>query len=265
MADNLDVTKDDLHRMLITIEYDGTDLVGWQRQDNGPTVQDFLEKAALKLTTRVTPIQGAGRTDAGVHASAQTAHLDVPSSFNERDVVNGLNACLRCDQVSILSAKLVPNDFSARFDAVTRHYRYRILNRREPSAIRRRYVWHHHAPLNCATMHEAAQILVGKHDFSSFRATKCQAKSPVRTLDSLMVTAIDDEIHITAQARSFLHHQIRNFAGSLAFIGTGKWKIADLREALEARDRTKGGPTAPPQGLTLTNVTYSDEVMTISA
>ena len=252
-------TAADTHRMLITVEYDGTGLVGWQRQNNGPSVQACLEAAAEKLTSRKTPIQGSGRTDAGVHASAQAAHLDVPTSLNTNAVVNGLNAWLDCPQVSVLNARRVGQDFNARFDATERSYLYRILDRRTPSALRRHHVWHHRTKLNVDAMHEAAQYLIGKHDFSSFRATGCQANSPVRTLNSLSVTRSEDEIHIRAHARSFLYHQIRNFAGSLALVGAGKWQAEDIRIVLEACDRTKAGPTAPPQGLYLTEIEYSPE------
>lgn len=247
-----------LNRMLITIEYDGTGLVGWQRQDNGPSVQAYLEDAAAKLTGQVTPVQGSGRTDAGVHASCQAAHLDVPVSLDERAVVNGLNAWLESDQVSVLSARRVAADFNARFDAIERAYLYRILDRRMASALRRYQVWHHRTSLNVDAMQSAAQMLVGRHDFTSFRATGCQASSPIRTLDSLQVSRYDDEVHIHARARSFLYHQIRNFAGTLALVGTGKWQPEDVATALAAKDRTKAGPTAPPQGLCLAEIKYPD-------
>lgn len=247
-----------LQRMLITIEYDGTGLVGWQRQNNGPSVQAYLEAAAEKLTNRETPIQGSGRTDAGVHATAQAAHLDVPASLNSFAVVNGLNAWLENDQISVLSARPVGPDFNARFDAIDRGYLYRILDRRTPSSLRRHQLWHHRTALDIEAMHKAAQFLVGQHDFTSFRATGCQASSPLRTLNSLSVSREGDEVHIRARARSFLYHQIRNFAGTLALVGTGKWQTEDVRTALAAKDRTKAGPTAPPQGLYLTDIVYPE-------
>ena len=247
-----------MQRMLITIEYDGTGLVGWQKQDNGPSVQAYLEAAAEKLTNRKTPIQGSGRTDAGVHATAQAAHLDVPASLNSFAVVNGLNAWLENDQISVLSAHPVGPDFNARFDAIDRGYLYRILDRRTPSSLRRHQLWHHRTALDVEAMHEAAQLLVGHHDFTSFRATGCQARSPLRTLNSLSVSSEGNEVHIRARARSFLYHQIRNFAGTLALVGTGKWQAEDVSTALAAKDRAKAGPTAPPQGLYLTDIIYPE-------
>ena len=247
-----------MQRMLITIEYDGTGLVGWQKQDNGPSVQAYLEEAAEKLTNRKTPIQGSGRTDAGVHATAQAAHLDVPASLNSFAVVNGLNAWLENDQISVLSAHPVGPDFNARFDAIDRGYLYRILDRRTPSSLRLHQLWHHRTALDVEAMHEAAQLLVGHHDFTSFRATGCQARSPLRTLNSLSVSREGDEVHIRARARSFLYHQIRNFAGTLALVGTGKWQAEDVSTALAAKDRAKAGPTAPPQGLYLTDIIYPE-------
>ena len=247
-----------MRRILITIEYDGTGLVGWQRQNNGPSVQAYLEAAAEKLTNRETPIQGSGRTDAGVHATAQAAHLDVPASLNNFAVVNGLNALLENDQISVLSAHPVGTDFNARFDAIDRGYLYRILDRRTPSSLRRHQLWHHRTPLDVQAMHEAAQQLVGHHDFTSFRATGCQANSPLRTLNSLSVSREGDEVHIRARARSFLYHQVRNFTGTLALVGAGKWQPEDIRAALAAKDRGKAGPTAPPQGLYLTDIVYPE-------
>ena len=245
-----------LQRMVITIEYDGTDLVGWQRQDNGPSVQQFLEEAAEKLTRQKIAIQGSGRTDAGVHALGQAAHLDVPEKFDPFSVVHGLNACLESPNISVLSAQAVHADFHARFDAVERAYLYRILDRRSASALRRHHVWHHRTALDVEAMNKAAQILVGQHDFTSFRATGCQASSPIRTLNNLQISRQEDEVHITARARSFLYHQIRNFAGTLALVGTGKWQPEDVEQALLAKDRSKAGPTAPPQGLYLTEIIY---------
>ncbi len=245
-----------MQRMLIIIEYDGTGLVGWQRQDNGPSVQQFLEQAAEKLTTRPTLIQGSGRTDAGVHASHQAAHLDVPAHLDSQAVLRGLNAWLESDQISVLSARPVHSDFHARFDALERAYLYRILDRHTPSALRYNRVWHHRTALDIRAMNEAAQELVGRHDFTSFRATGCQAKSPVRTINALEVIRAQDEVHIKARARSFLHHQIRNFAGTLALVGTGKWTKQDVTTALQEKDRTKAGPTAPPEGLYLCDVVY---------
>jgi len=242
--------------MLIRIEYDGTGLVGWQRQENGPSVQASLEQAAEKLTTRPTPVQGSGRTDAGVHATGQAAHLDVPAHFSETAVVRGLNALLDTPQVTVLAATAVADGFNARFDAVQRAYLYRILNRQTPAALRRNHVWHHRAKMDVEAMQAAAQSLIGRFDFSSFRAAGCQATSPVRTMDFLSVTRIEDEIHITARARSFLYHQIRNITGSLVQVGIGKWSVEEFIRIRDARDRTQAGPTAPPQGLYLTQIDY---------
>ena len=248
-----------LTRYLIRIEYDGTGLVGWQRQDNGPSVQQFLEEAAEKLTGQPTAIQGSGRTDSGVHALGQAAHLDVPAHFDNRAVMRGLNAWLRSDQIAVLSAEQVGDEFNARFDAIERRYLYRILDRPVPSAINRHRLWHHKVPLDETAMHQAAQHLVGRHDFTSFRATQCQANSPVRTVDALTVSREGDEIHIIAIARSFLHHQIRNFAGSLSLVGRGKWTESDLKAALEACDRSAAGQTAPAHGLYLTDILYPEQ------
>ena len=250
------ICPDGHRRMLITIEYDGHQLVGWQIQENGPSVQAYLEAAAEKLTTQKTLIYGAGRTDAGVHATAQAAHLDVPIHLDERAIVMGLNNWLETRQVSVLSARAVPADFHARFDARERLYLYRIVDQVVPSALDRLRVWHHQGRLDVSAMHEAAQRLVGRHDFSSFRAAGCQASSPFRTLDELTVTRKETEIHIRARARSFLHHQIRNFAGSLIRVGSGKWSANDLSQILAAKNRKQAGQTAPPHGLYLTGVSY---------
>ena len=242
--------------MLIRVEYDGTDLVGWQRQDNGPSVQGYLEQAAEKLTTRPTLVQGSGRTDAGVHATGQAAHLDVPAHLSEQAVVRGLNAWLETKQIAVLSAQQVRSDFNARFDAVQRAYLYRLLSRDTLSALRRNHVWHHRAKLDVEAMHKAAQSLVGRYDFSSFRAAGCQANSPIRTMDELSVSFVRDEIHITARARSFLYHQIRNITGSLVQVGIGKWTIDEFVRVRDAKDRPQAGPTAPAHGLYLTQIDY---------
>ena len=245
-----------LQRMLIRIEYDGTGLVGWQRQNNGPSVQAFLEQAAKKLTTRPTPVQGSGRTDAGVHATGQAAHLDVPNHLTAIDVMRGLNALLETDQVSVVLAQPVAATFNARFDAVQRSYLYRILVRPTPSALRRNAVWHHRAKLDVTAMHEAAQTLIGRFDFSSFRAAGCQANSPIKTMDDLSVLQADDEIHITAKAKSFLYHQIRNITGTLVQVGIGKLDVTAFKRIRDAKERVEAGPTAPPQGLYLTQIDY---------
>jgi len=251
----------ELHRMLIKIEYDGTPFVGWQSQENGDSIQHEIEIAAHKLTTRSTAVQGAGRTDAGVHAIGQAAHLDVPLKYTTRSVMMGLNSYLESKPISIVSATRVANDFNARFDAIERRYLYRMLTRAARPSLDKYRVWHLAKILDIKSMQEAAQHLEGKHDFTSFRATHCQAKSPIRTLQSLEVRAAGDEIHIIAIARSFLHNQIRNITGSLVEVGKGKWNPNRIKEILAAKDRREAGPTAPPDGLYLTDVIYPDSVV----
>lgn len=245
-----------MKRFFITIEYDGTDLVGWQRQNNGPSVQAYIEEAALALIGEQVLVQGSGRTDAGVHATGQVAHLDVPDRFDERAIMMGLNAKLTTSQVRIIAAQQVQDDMHARFSATNRAYLYRILNRPAPAAITRHFTWHIPKDLDIRAMQEAASHLIGKHDFTSFRATACQAKSPIRTVDSISLEAMNDEIHISVEAPSFLHHQIRNFTGTLVQVGLGKWQPDDVKDALEARDRAAAGPTAPPHGLYLTKIDF---------
>jgi len=243
-------------RILITIEYDGSTFAGWQRQDNGDTVQARIEDAAAAFLLAPVAVAGAGRTDSGVHATQQAAHLDVPDKFNANRVMEALNAHLTHVPISIRSAVEVPADFHARFSAISRRYLYRILPRRQPPALDAGRVWHHKHPLDAARMAIAAKHLVGRHDFSSFRARQCQAQSPIRTLDRLDVEMAGDEIHLHVEARSFLHHQVRNITGTLALVGTGKWQPDDVKAALYAANRSAAGPTAPPQGLYLTGVDY---------
>ena len=245
-----------IRRILITIEYDGGRFHGWQRQVNGRTVQQVLEEAAHQLTGQETLVQAAGRTDAGVHASGQAAHLDVPEKFDAERVMAALNALVGQQPVSVIAAREVPADFHARFSATGRRYLYRILPRRQPPALDLGRVWHHKTALDTDAMQCAADMLIGRHDFTSFRATHCQADSPVRTLDTLDVASAGAEIHIHAAARSFLHHQVRNMVGTLALVGAGKWQPEQVAEALAACDRSTAGPTAPPEGLYLTAVSY---------
>ena len=243
-------------RIFITIEYDGTPFVGWQRQVTGLSVQQVLEEAAAELTGNDVPVQGAGRTDSGVHATGQVAHLDVPDRFDANRVMEALNALTATHPVTIREAREVDGEAHARFSATGRRYLYRILPRRQPPALDRGRVWHHRGRLDGALMQQAADRLVGRHDFTSFRASQCQADSPVRTLDELRIEASGEELHIHAAARSFLHHQVRNIVGTLALVGAGKWTADDVADALAARDRAAAGPTAPPEGLYLTGVTY---------
>ena len=243
-------------RYRLTIEYDGTGFLGWQYQDHGHTVQGVLEAAIIKLHGSYFNIQCAGRTDTGVHALAQVAHVDLPRSWDTFELVNAINGNVRPHLVSVLAAEEVTTEFHARFSATGRDYLFRILNRRAPPTVDKNKVWHVPVRLDTQAMHEAAQLLLGQHDFTTFRAAECQAKSPVKTLDRFDVSRYGDEIEIIAEARSFLHHQVRSMAGSLRMVGEGKWKPQDLRRALDARDRAACGPVAPPSGLYLVNVRY---------
>jgi tRNA pseudouridine38-40 synthase len=245
-------------RYRLTIEYDGSPFVGWQRQTNGRSVQQAIEEALVRLTGEAPTLRGAGRTDAGVHALGQVAHFDLVREWTGDKLRDGLNAHLRPEPVAILLAAAVADGFDARYSAVRRHYRYRLLVRRAPPVIDRGRVWHVSHKLDPNAMHEAAQRLIGTHDFTTFRSTECQAKSPVRTLDRLSVTKNGDELHVDATARSFLHNQVRSMVGSLKLVGEGKWRAADLEAALNAKDRTASGPVAPPDGLYLMRVDYSE-------
>lgn len=242
-------------RYKLTIEYDGTDFVGWQRQDNGVSIQQSIEEAIFKFCPTEVFAYGAGRTDAGVHAIGQVAHIDI-KEFPTNVVQNAINAHLRPLPISIIKAERVEDGFHSRFSAVSRSYLYRIKNRWAPLALDKNRVWWIPVDLDVDAMADAAEVLLGLHDFSTFRATRCQAKSAVKTLDMLKVERCGDEIHIKAHAKSFLHHQVRNIVGSLKKVGAGKWSKADLKQALEACDRKAGGQTAPACGLYLTNVGY---------
>jgi tRNA pseudouridine38-40 synthase len=245
-------------RYRLLIEYDGGHYAGWQRQADIPTVQQAIEKAVLALSGESVTVKGAGRTDAGVHALGQVAHLDLSREWTGNKLREALNAHLTLagDSVAILAVEPVADDFDARFSARARHYLYRILNRRAPPAIDLGRVWHVKRALDAAAMHEAAQLLLGKHDFSTFRASLCQAKSPVKTLARLDVARNDDSIEVRASAPSFLHNQVRSMVGSLKLVGEGSWSADDLKSALIAADRTRCGPVAPPDGLYLVRVDY---------
>ena len=241
----------------LLVEYDGAPFVGWQRQDNGASVQQVLEDAASHLS-HGAPVATvvAGRTDAGVHAEGQVVQLALPTTLTPDRLREALNYYTKPHPVTVLRVAPAPEGWNARFSAVGRAYRYRILNRRPRPALLEGRIWHVHAPLDADAMHRAARSLLGRHDFSSFRAAACQAKSPLRTLDRLDVTRDGDMIDIVAEARSFLHHQVRNMVGTLKLVGTGQWPAERVGAALAARDRAAAGPTAPPEGLYLTGVRY---------
>ena len=243
-------------RYKLTLEYDGGPFRGWQRQSDGESVQQALEDAVRGFCGEEVQVVAAGRTDAGVHATGQVAHLDLARSVTPETLRNALNYHLRPHPVVILAAAPVADDFHARFSAKTRHYLYRIVNRRAPHAHERGRAWHVPTPLDAEIMHEAAQRLIGRHDFTSFRSALCQAKSPVKTLDRLTIRRLGDRLEITALARSFLHHQVRNMVGTLKLVGEGRFPVSQIEAVLAARDRAAAGPTAPACGLYLTRVDY---------
>ncbi len=243
-------------RYKLIIEYDGQGFLGWQAQPNGQTVQNVLENAIALLHGEPLVLQAAGRTDTGVHALGQVAHFDAPKEWDPFVLCNAINGNVRPHAVSVISAERVTEDFQARLSAIGRRYLYRILNRRAPPAIDRGKVWHVPKTLDVDAMHEAAQHLIGKHDFTTFRAAECQAKSPIKTLDRLDVMRFDEMVEIRAEARSFLHHQVRSMVGSLVQVGVGKWHPLEMRRALEAVDRSRCGPVCPPDGLYLVEVLY---------
>jgi tRNA pseudouridine38-40 synthase len=243
-------------RYKLTVEYDGAPFCGWQVQADQISVQGVLTEAIEALSGQKTLVQGAGRTDAGVHARAQVAHVDLAKDWDTDTVRDALNAHLRPYPIAILSAERAADDFNARTSAVKRHYLYRIINRRADLTLEAGYAWRVPRPLDANAMHQAAQRLVGKHDFTTFRSTECQAKSPVKTLDVLAVERNGEEINVSAKARSFLHNQVRSMVGSLVVVGEGKWSADDLGKALNARDRAACGQVAPPDGLYLMKVDY---------
>jgi tRNA pseudouridine38-40 synthase len=243
-------------RYKLTIEYDGTPFVGWQIQDNGVSVQGALTDAVTAFSGERTTVAGAGRTDTGVHALGQVAHVDLSKDWDSETVRDALNYHLRPHPVAVLAAERVGNDFDARFSAIKRHYRYRLINRRADLALEPLRAWRVPRPLDSQAMHAAAQRLIGRRDFTTFRSAECQAKSALRTLDRLDVRRDGDEVRIEASARSFLHNQVRSMVGSLVHVGEGKWSADDLNAALDARDRARCGQVAPPQGLYLVRVEY---------
>lgn len=249
-------------RFRMTVEYDGTPYFGWQRQTNGPSVQGALEAAVLSLTKETVSFRGAGRTDSGVHAKGQVVHVDLSRDWQAYKLRNALNAHLAMagEAVSVLDVEGVTEDFDARFSALRRHYLYRIICRKSRLALEHKRAWWVSKDLDHNAMHEAAQMLVGRHDFTTFRSVHCQANSPVRTLDRLDVTRDGDLIEIHATAQSFLHNQIRSFAGTLKLVGDGGMTAQDVKAALEARDRKACGPVAPPEGLYFMQVDYPDVI-----
>jgi tRNA pseudouridine38-40 synthase len=244
-------------RYKLTIEYDGRPFVGWQRQANGLSVQQAIEEAVAAFAGETVVVKGAGRTDAGVHALGQVAHLDLTREWPASRLRDALNAHLRPAPIAILAAEAAAPDFDARFSALKRHYLYRILDRRAPPALDAGRVWHVPHRLDAPAMQKAAQLLLGRHDFTTFRAAACQARSPVKTLDRLDVSREGDEIAVRAAARSFLHSQVRSMVGTLKKVGEGRWTAADVAAALAARDRARAGPVAPAEGLYLAAVDYA--------
>ena len=247
-------------RYALELEYDGTPFVGWQRQPSGLSVQGVVEAALEIATGQSCLLQGAGRTDAGVHARAMAAHVDLagdaaPSDLRLREM---LNALVRPHPIAVLSVREVAADWHARFSCIARHYRYRILNRRAGPALERNRVWWRQGQLDVEAMQAAANRLLGHHDFSSFRSSECQAKNPNRTLDALTLSRRGEEVWIDAAARSFLHHQVRIMVGTLVEVGRGRWTVLQVEEALAARNRAAAGPTAPPTGLYFTRAVYPE-------
>jgi tRNA pseudouridine38-40 synthase len=247
-----------MSRFKLTLEYDGGGFVGWQRQDNGRSIQAALEEAVEAFCGEQVTATAAGRTDAGVHALGQVAHIDLERKTGPERLRDALNYHLKPEPVAVLAAEAVGADFHARFSALGRVYRYRIVNRRAPLTLDRGRAWFVPQALDAESMQEAAQRLVGHHDFTSFRASECQAPSPMKTLDRLEVQRRGEQIEIVAEARSFLHHQVRNMVGSLKLVGIGRWSAADLERVLAARDRRAAGATAPAAGLYLAAVRYPE-------
>lgn len=245
-------------RFRLTVEFDGRPFMGWQRQSHGPSVQQAIEEAVTAITGESPPVHAAGRTDAGVHARAMVAHVDVDRPIAAFRLGEALNAHLRPAPVSILAVKEVADDWHARFSCIGRRYIYRIVNRRAPLTFERGLAWQLANPLDDHAMHVAAQALVGRHDFTTFRSAHCQAESPVKTLDRLDVRRAGDAIEIEAAARSFLHHQVRSMVGCLALVGQGRWSHDDMADALEAADRSRLGLNAPPDGLYFVEAVYPD-------
>jgi tRNA pseudouridine38-40 synthase len=247
-----------LTRFALTLEFDGTPFFGLQRQSNGPSVQQAVEDALHRVTGETVSLHSAGRTDAGVHALAMRSHVDLAKDIEPFRLMGAINAHLRPDPIAVTACEIVPDDWHARFSCTGRRYLYRIANRRAPLALQRDRAWQVATPLDASAMHRAAQVLVGRHDFTTFRSVHCQAADPVKTLDRLDVERAGEEVHIHAAARSFLHHQVRSMVGCLKLVGTGTWDKARLAAALAARDRAALGLNAPPYGLYFVEAIYPD-------
>lgn len=243
-------------RYKITIEYDGTGVSGWQRQVNGNSIQQFLEEAIAKFSKEQVTVHGSGRTDAGVHAFAQVAHFDLELEHHPHIIQRTINHFLKPNKVIITECEIVDVEFHARFSAKRRLYQYVVLNRLVPSVLLENRAWHVRENLDVNKMQEAANLLLGLHDFTSFRATHCQALSPIKTVDEIKISQEDDKIFFNLKAPSFLHHMVRNIVGTLVLVGKGKWKVEDVARALAAKDRKASGPTAPAQGLYFVKVQY---------
>ena len=248
-------------RFFLTIEYDGSEYIGWQRQNSGLSVQEVVENSIYNIIQINVNIYGSGRTDAGVHATGQVAHVDIiTKKFEENRLMDAINAYLLDHKIKVTDVRKTIDDAHARFSALSREYEYVILNRSAPPAIEEGKVWHQRRILNIKKMQEAASYFVGTHDFTSFRATQCQSKSPIKTLDELAVVQKENKIFIRAKAKSFLHHQVRNIVGTLKLVGSEKYKPEDIKLIFEKKDRTSAGPTAPAYGLTLVKIEFPQEI-----
>ena len=243
-------------RYKIIIEYDGTSLAGWQRQEHNPSVQQFIEQAIKKFSSELVIVHGAGRTDAGVHALGQVAHFDLNKNYSIKEVMGAINHHLKPNKIIITNCLEVTSDFHSRFSAKKRYYRYEILNRDSHCIFDINRAWHIREKLSISKMQKAAKILLGEHDFTSFRASKCQAKSAIKTIDQITISKKNDKIIFNLKATSFLHHMVRNIVGSLVLVGMHKWEIEDIKIALAEKDRSKAGPTAPACGLYFLKVDY---------
>ncbi|MGZ5817002.1 MAG: tRNA pseudouridine(38-40) synthase TruA [Croceibacterium sp.] len=246
-------------RFALTLEFDGGPFMGLQRQDHGPSVQQAVETAVHAVTGETVTMHSAGRTDSGVHALAMRSHVDISKAIEPFRLMEALNARLRPDPIAVLACEVKPDDWHARFSCVGRAYEYRIVNRRAPLTLERGHAWHIARDLDAEAMHRAGQMLVGRHDFTTFRSAHCQANDPVKTLDRLVVRREGERVIIEAAARSFLHHQVRSMVGTLALVGQGQWREEQVAEALAAKDRAALGLNAPAEGLYFVTALYPDE------